>query len=384
MNHVTALSDFLADGWIVQLVFEASSAPCPVQEIRSAERAIGKSVTHIAMIWNPAKKQGLKYMVTSPEELEMLRRGEKENQRVVRQLLSIRCGAKNIHGDVSVVDFIQNLTDLTGWEISVDESGHEFFVKLYIDGDAEAEGNSRIEELEEILIALSIKNKIGFEIRQVSWSKATVAFPSTYTVGKWVQLPRLIDSSDLERLRSMRARDQTDLLSGIAQWYCQVSPRSRLIYGFSLLEGLLNQREQENILTKDEMGSVLVKIKEIETIAQSKERLGSIKQALRSSPCMFKRTRNERIASEVSRILGCSEESARSRIRDIAKLRGSLAHTASDGVKPLDRKLEREVSDACKYIETVLLNLVSNCNVWVKICYYRELCSVNIDMDSFD
>lgn len=362
MNQVRGLSDLVADGWIVQWVFEASTAPCPLEEIQSAERATGRGVTHVAMIWNPAKKQGLKYMVTSPEELELLRCGEKEGQRVVRQLLSIRCGAKNIHGDVSIRDFVPNLTELTGWEISVEDSGHEFFVKFHIDGDSEFEGHSRIEQLEEILIALSIKNQLGFEIRQVSWSKATVAFPLTYTVGKMEKLPELIDSSDLERLRRLRASDQTDLLSCIAQWYCQVSPRSRLIYGFSLLEGLLDQREKENILTKDEMESVLVKIREVESVAQSKERLDKIRQALCNSHYMFRKTRNERIASKVSSILGVSELDARTRIQDIAKLRGSLAHTASEGVKSLDRKLEREISDACKYIESVLLNLVSNSN----------------------
>lgn len=110
------------------------------------------------------------------------------------------------------------------------------------------------------------------------------------------------------------------------------------------------------------MESVLVKIKEVETVAQSKQRLDKIKQALCNSHYMFRRTRNERIAHEVSKILGVPEEDARTRVQEIAKLRGSLAHTASEGVKPLDRKLELEISDACKYMEAVLLNLVSNGN----------------------
>jgi hypothetical protein len=159
-------------------------------------------------------------------------------------------------------------------------------------------------------------------------------------------VPGEIDRSDIQQIRELREKGGERLIADLVRFYGHDSPRAKIVFGFSLLEGLFDDKP-DHILDKDEIAEIQSKVIEIASIAASEAKQNRLREVLSNPNLMPKRNRNERIAARVATLMNISDGDAYSEIRTLSQLRGALAHSTNE---------KREgLLEASAFIEKVLL-----------------------------
>jgi hypothetical protein len=302
---------------------------------------------HIVFLRRRTGEQGMViYPIQDDAELELARREEDAGKRIIGYEIRITCCARSLDGEVRVGSIAENLRKLMGWEVQVDDGEMTFNVVFRIEGDSKQDGEGKIDELEDVLIALSIKNRFGCDIVNISWGPKYAAQPFALWTGRMEVVPGEIDRSDIQQIRELREKGGERLIADLVRFYGHDSPRAKIVFGFSLLEGLFDDKP-DHILDKDEIAEIQSKVIEIASIAASEAKQNRLREVLSNPNLMPKRNRNERIAARIATLMNISDGDAYSEIRTLSQLRGALAHSTNE---------KREgLLEASAFIEKVLL-----------------------------
>jgi hypothetical protein len=333
-------------------VMALEKAPLAEERLVEIKRATHDRTTHIIFLFRAGEPGLVTYPIEDAGELELAQREVEAGRRIIGYDLHITCGARDVLGELEVGSFAENIRHLTGWEVSIDHRGKTFTVLFRLEGESQQEGYTRIAELEEALIAISIKNKIGCDVLNVAWGPRYAAQPfSIVPSGRPTPIPREIGQDDIERIRRSRDKLPAHFLSDLAKFYGRVTYGSKVIFGFSLLEGLFDEKP-EHILSDDEVSMILRKASEIGSIASNQAKIERLEKTLKDASLMAKKTRNERIAQNVAKLMNISEEVASEKIRALSKARGKRAHSTTENIEGL--------SEAFAFIEEILDRYMSS------------------------
>ena len=344
-----SLSQLLSQGWMVHMrgVMEIDTAPISPEKISAIRKMTDNRATHIVFLKRRAGEQGmLIYPIQDDAELELARREVDAGKRIIGYDIRITCCASSLDGEVRVGSIAQNVRKLMGWEVQVDAGEMTFNVVFRTDGDSRQEGQAKIDELEDVLIALSIKNRFGCNILNISWGPKYAAQPFALWTGRVEVVPVEIDHSDIEQIRELREKGGERLIPDLVRFYGHDSPRAKMVFGFSLLEGLFDEKP-DHILEENEIAEIQSKATEIASIASSEEKQKRLREVLSNPSLMPKRNRNERIAAKIAVLMNISEADAYSEVRTLSRLRGNLAHSTKEETQGL--------LEASAFIEEVLL-----------------------------
>ena len=351
------LSQLLSEGWKIHMrgVIDIKDAPMPEDMIAKIMETTNNTATHILFLSQHVGGTDKIYAITEEGELKLARDEAEAGKRIIGYDPRITCGAKSLYGEMRVGTLAENIGMLTGWEVQIQEGEKEFDVFFHLEGDSKQQGYAWIEELEDVLIALSVKNRIGMEIKHIAWGQRYAAqHPFGFWTGPGEPILRKIDHDDIQRVRGLRKKGNYELLSKLAEFYGQVTEESKIIFGFSLLEDFFDEKP-EHILDKAEIDSILKKAAEIDSIAGSKEKKGKLSHVLSDPSLMSKKTKNDRIAARISELMGITIDSAKKRIRKLSKLRGVAAHTTDE-----NRQEEiKGLTEASDFMEEVLRRYLS-------------------------
>jgi len=274
------------------------------------------------------------------------RRQMEAERRITGYDMRITCGARDIDGEVKVGSFANNIKTLMGWEIQVDDGEKSFNALFRVEGDSQQEGYARIEELEDVLLALSVKNKVGCEILTIAWGAKCAGQPFAIWAGRPESVPREIDHTDVQKIRVLREKGGEQLLSDLGRFYGRVTHGAKIIFGFSLLEMLFDEKPS-HILSKDEITDILRKATEIDSVANSEAKQRRLQDVLSNPNLMPKKNRNERIATKIAALMNIPEDTAYAKIRALSQLRAAPAHSTKERIEG--------ISQASTFIEEVLL-----------------------------
>jgi ABC-type cobalamin/Fe3+-siderophores transport system ATPase subunit len=198
----------------------------------------------------------------------------------------------------------------------------------------EKEKTQKREILDKHLLAASLQNSMGFLITDCS---------KTLKYESWLAIP----PNEQSFKKFFEACDDSNFLSFIKKlrsFYSQVEERQKIILGVSLLEELFDNKP-EHILDKIEKKEVIDSIKKLKLNKQKKEKIINV---LNDTSFMSAKTRNERMAEEISKYLHENKNVTFKRIKKIYKIRSSnAAHNSTE------KNNEKELEKALREIDVI-------------------------------
>jgi len=341
-----SLVQLVSNGWIVSIrgVMKLDEAPLASEKIEEVVKVTNGEATHIVFLNQGFGGQGIYYPITNQAELELAHKEVEKNNQIIAYDLTISCRARNLNGEVGVEDYVNNLIELVNWNIKI-KSPTEIVISYVVEGSSKAPGYKFISEVQNHLVTLSIKNKTGFIITRVKWGSKCKGQPFSFISSDWRNTEK-ITSEDVHRIVKLKENGNDKLISDLVEFYGQISPRTKLITGFSILETLFDS-EAVHILNASEIDDVLLKIKEIPSITLEDSKLKRVTDVLKNPNIMSSEGRNERIAIKLANVMNIEKKLAYKKVKELAKFRGKAAHSITDD-KPEYTKLSN-------YIEEVLL-----------------------------
>jgi hypothetical protein len=341
-----SLVQLISGGWMVNIrgVIELDEAPLASEKIEEIVKVTNGEATHIVFLNQGSGGQGIYYPITNQAELELAHDEVEKNTQIIGYDLTISCRARNLNGEVNVEEYANNLVELVNWDIKI-QSPTEIVISYVIEGSSKGPGYKFISEVQNHLVSLSIKNKIGFIITNMTWGSKCKGQPFSFTSSDWCNTEK-ITYEDVQRIVKLKENGNDKLISDLVEFYGQVSPRTKLITGFSILETLFDS-EAVHILRASEIDDILFKIKEIPSIALKDSKLKKVTDVLKNPNIMSSEGRNQRIAIKLANVMNIETALAYKKVKDLAKFRGKAAHSITDD-KP-------EYTILSNYIEEVLL-----------------------------
>lgn len=343
-------------GWFVRHIFPAKDSP-RAELIEEAEKNTGRKVTHVALLGRKgAAPNGLFFMIQDPQVLALCQASEADSSAIERTGVSFVCGAKNVNGDVEVKEYVGIVANVFGWTVTLDPNDHEFRVDFEWEGDSREPGVQHRRDLENLLTALSLKNRLGFEIRSTHWHEISLIDPLRIIVGPFEMRPETVNRSEIENVDRIRLSLSVDLLLDLSQLYREVSIGSRLIYGFSLLVKYFDQAKKGvPILSRVEKKKILKAIRDnVIEVAEDDQKMERIKRAL-DSTYLEKKNRNERMASSLAPLMEITEDEALEKIRKLATLRGGHAHSSG-----AQHAQDNDATQDLQFLEEALFKLLTS------------------------
>lgn len=354
-TKIPHLQQLLDDGWRVHMHGAMKLEKAPIADEKKLEilEATKNTATHIIFMDNSNTNEKMIFPICNQPDLELAQKEAKEQKKIIGYKVRVGCVATVSDAQVDTTQVAKSIGDLMKCEVQSPDEQEHFYVFFDIEGDNKEIGTSKILELKELLIAASIKNKTGYFIKNIGWGPLYKGQPFAIWPGRITAIQQPICSKDIDIVQQFKDNNKDEILSLLCQFYGQVSVSSKVIYGFSLLEELY-AGNPKHILTKSEKKEVVSVIGGIQFSCEHEKKQEKIKDILLNPNIMSKENRNERIAQNISPILGMPIDEAIDRIKAISKLRAASAHPTE---KTSIKEDNSEFKEAFLYIDSVIMKI---------------------------
>lgn len=353
ISNMINIKSFLKNGYAVVGIWPIDSAPRPNKKEKDLiiKKSGPEKNIYIARVCNNIQAKDNHFVpVIGEEELKVAREAYHRDQQPLEFSLKIVCEVTQTEeDDVEVCYCVERIKQVLDWDVKK-ENNHKFSISFTINPDEIYLKDEYINKVKNLLYNLSLKNKMAFEARKETFnpSVATRSFPSHMHVGKQTSLlSAKIEKEDIESINGIKE----DNLKDLVKFYGSITKGDKIAVGYSILEKVFDVGG-ENILSNAEKKRILNKLKsDKEEVFDSEveEKIKVIKKAIGESHFMFKRTKNERIAFNISRELDNEkEEEVLEMIKGICKNRAVNSHKLEEPEK------REEANSQIKFIERII------------------------------
>lgn len=360
MKTDKSLQELLDSGWTVNTikgVMTIDNTPLDKNRIKEIRALTDDNATHIVFLQNFKTNEKCTYVITQEEDLQIAQKAAVDAKQIIKYSMRIECEIRGNDNDGNIMasNYLDNLKEVTGWRIEEAEQSTNFYVFYEWDGEDKEPGYTLQHELEDVLIALSIKNKVGFEIRTVSWGEIYKGHPFSVWYGKSETVPKPITTEDIQRVKEIRTDDKKDFLLDLVSYYSHALPEYKLISGFSVLEKLFDTK-MEKLLSNQEIKALILKAKEIESLSNDETRIKAIHEALHLIPT---KTRNQRMSDSIAALLSADSKEIYERVKKLSELRARPAHAPQSALKNRFSEEQSKIKGELLWIEDLILKLLN-------------------------
>lgn len=304
-------------------------------EIRRLPEVYAGSTVRALPLMHPDGRK-LMYYLRDPAAVDFARGLVEEQKAIIGYDLCVYCsgiGPDTIHGrKLYLHSVVESLQQLLEWDLATSEYPHTFEVSFKIEGDDQAAVDDRLEQVREIALALSLRNRLGFVVGYTSPGTMYQGQPFSLKVGLQERNVRGLSDSHLAYID--KVCDDPDALAAakaLQEVYCQVSDDSRITVGWAAIEHIFASPAQ-HLLAPAELEAVLDAAEQLDTIPRDKR--DRLKTLLRNPDLLSQAGRNECLALGISERTGMEFEDVRDKVRLLARERGRQVHTLSDEARP--------------------------------------------------
>ncbi|MDY6994087.1 MAG: hypothetical protein SVR94_15995, partial [Pseudomonadota bacterium] len=241
-----------------------------------------------------------------------------------------------------------SISQLKGWETKDSKHGNIFEIHHDVNKNGQSEIDSILEEIREILLLFSLKHKIGYYISSHGISYKRKGQPYLLNIGSVVKNLKGIDKSELQNLKKLISSDECrEAIHAIRDIHSQINDISKITVGWTTIEDLFNKRS-EHILDTKELECICGKIEELNF---SKTKVDKIIGILKNPNLLAIKSRNERIAENISDLTGESYKVVDRKVKDLAEARGKLVH---------NRDVNSNIEEHLKFILNTLRSYLNS------------------------
>lgn len=295
------------------------------------------------------------FYFTTPESEELANRLAEEGRRVIGYSLCVYCSAIGSDvtdgGALDLKKTIEKLVEQTGWDVRQSAHPSVFEVHFEITGDDMVLVDQRTAEVDQVALALSLHNRLGFHVASRSVHPIFAAQPLKIVVGLQVRRPQVPEASAYARVAILEG-DERRFAAALAlrELYSQVTPGTQLIIGWATLEDLFPSVPQ-HVVDNETVLELIDLVSAHPALIEDQKARDRIVKMLTDPQFLPKENRNERLAAAIAPVLRDDRESVYQHIRDISRARGKVAHTS-----PQDGNLRDHIA----FIERVLLAVLDS------------------------
>jgi hypothetical protein len=292
------------------------------------------------------------FLYTTPEADEIVRRLVEEQSAVTGYFLCVYCCAVGTDAtagrQVELKGLIGDLHALTNWDIRESKYPNVFEVHSYAASNDKSALEERVNEVERVCLALSLKNGLGFQI-STSSHPTFVGQACSIVAGLVVRLPETVSTVNLEALAHVES-DERRLSAALAlrDVYSQVTTRTQLIVAWAAVEDLFRS-SATHVLGADGLLELSQIIEGVLGAPEGNPASERIIKVLQNADLVPAKSRNERLAERIAPVLGADEKAVYADLRQASAARGKVAHSAAS-----DADLREPIAFLIRVLEAVV------------------------------
>ena len=253
---------------------------------------------------------------------------------------------ESIHGrKVHFESVIDSFKEVKRWDVR--PSSYPNVIEIHFDinsGDKHKVENA-IEEVGKILYLLTLKNKKGFHIASYSSGERYCHQPFSANAGLVETMLEGFSAKELEKHYKLLKNDNfVEVVNALRLIYSQVNNISKITVSWATIEDIFGHAKPTHILEQKEIKKVVESIRNLEIDERKKKVLVN---RIKDSSLFSKKSRNERIAENISSLLEKELDVIKKQLKNVSKLRGKLVHSIN-----MD---DSDVKPHLQFIESIFL-----------------------------
>jgi hypothetical protein len=247
---------------------------------------------------------------------------------------------------------IDSLKEVKRWNAKPSQYPNVFEIHFDINSSEEQKVEQAIKEVEQTLLLLTLINKKGFHIASYSPGERYRHQPFAVNFGLIETRLEGISVKEIERYRGLLKNDNfIEALNALRLIYSQINHISKITVCWVTIEDLFGHSKPTHILEQNEINKVIDAINGTD--------LGDVKKALlanriKDSSLFSIKNRNERIAENISNLLGQDLDNVKEQLKGMSKARGKLVHSISMN--------DIDIQPYLQFTEKILLKYLDNSN----------------------
>ena len=347
------LQTLVDEGFQAQLTLRTPSLE--EMKLRGVPQLMWDKKVRALPLWHEDGRKIMFYM-KDPETIDYAQQLVNSQKAVVGYHLRVFCsaiGPDTTHGRMTHLDrVIESLKDVMGWDVRESDYPNVMEIHFEIPGDNEDAVEQHLAEVSKIALLLSLKNRLGFAVKDYSPGPRYKGQPYAVNIGLQERLAEGTNSQGQGIIDQIwEHTESAAAAAGLQSMYSQITDNSRIMTGWAAIEEIFSGKP-EHILERTERDNLVKIVREVDFLRKDKTKQTKITDVLRNADLMAKDNRNERIAGRISELLGVKYEEVYARVRSIAETRGKLVHqltASSDNVR-----------EQVEFIERVLWEYIEN------------------------
>lgn len=348
--------DLFNKGWCIHErgIREIKDAPFSKETIKGLIDKTNGKITHIAFMFNLETHEKLTYIIDNKELLNIAYQVLNEQSKTLGFNMRVVCEVRSTDEGIRISDTMKFVNEVTGYKVTAGETDKQFYVFYSYEGETKDLGQDVLLKLDRVLLALSLKNRVGFSIIGTSWGEYSKARPVVGWSGAWTNTCEKAGKDDFSLVDiALKTEEANELLLKIRSFYAHSSKKDQVIYGSALVEKLFS-KSHECLLDEKEKEKLFEKISVGVFLSDQEKKIREIKQAFNSDR-LPKTTKNERVVENVLKFFNASKEDILIKLRKLSKVRQKIAHHADDVASS-------EMMEPLKFVEELLFSYLHYLN----------------------
>jgi len=355
MNEHRDINDLIADGWCIHMngIRPINDAPFDKSIIHKIIEETGRTATHIGLMFNPKLDKKMAYVIKDKKILSQAIKILEEQSKTVGFKMRIVCEARSTNEKINLSEAIGNISNILKLKVSNGETDNQFYVFYDYEGESKEQGKIILNNLDKVLLALSLQNRVSFKIKRTSWGEYSISKPISGWPGAWILYCDVASESNIELVNlAYNSKINLDILQKIRTFYGHSSMKDQIIFASSLIDTLF-AKSKNCLLSEQEQQSLLEKISSNVFQSEHEKKISEIKQIINNPDRLPQKTKNERITDNIFEFFDEQHSDILKNLRGLSKVRQKIAHTT-------DEVDDIEMQPAIQFVERLLFSYLNH------------------------
>jgi hypothetical protein len=245
---------------------------------------------------------------------------------------------------------IDSLKEVKGWDAKPSQYPNVFEIHFDIDSSEEQKVEQAIKEVENALLLLTLKNKKGFYIASYSPGERYRHQPFSINFGLTETRLEGVSTKEIEKHGELLKNNNfIEALNALRLIYSQINRVAKITVCWITIEDLFGHSKPTHILEQNEVNKIIDVINSTDLGGEKKLVLAN---KIKDSSFFSIKSRNERIAENITDLLGQDLDMVKEQLREMSKDRGKLVHSISMN--------DTDIRPHLRFTEKILLKYLDN------------------------
>ncbi len=355
MNEIKRLEKYIIEGFKTHMVIR--KIPDDKKKSQLPEFYWDKEV-YALPLWHEDNRKIMFYFIDK-ETKEYAQSLVKEGKEVIGYHLVVYISvlsSEAVEGrQIFLEPVIASLKEVKGWDARPSQYPNVFEVHFNIDSGEKQKVEQSIWEVEKMLLLLTLKNKKGVHITSYSPGEKYRHQPFSINVGLVETKLDGVSITEIEKYSDLLKNDTfLKVVNSLRLLYSQINNTAKITACWNTIEDFFSCSKPIHILTQVEIKEIT---KAINNTSLEEEKKTVIVKKIKDSSLFPQKTRNERIAENISTLLGQDVDIVKEQLSALSKIRGKSVHSINTDDSNMQPYLQFTEKILLEYLNKVSITI---------------------------